>query len=170
MSSASVRAQMLAFLSAQPVAYINRWYSAEPWYVAAERLDLAANNGTGAVAWLHITDESESRSALPAVAGQKAITYKLAVVMLGVWVIPAGPTGEDAYIGPVDDMIEAVKARLRSDPKAGTGAGLDGVIFQQSQDPGDLAVQRNVPLLDPGGGALLIWQRIDTTVTEIITA
>lgn len=175
MSSATVRAQMLAFLSAQPIAYINRWYAAEPWYVAAERLNLAANNGAGAVAWLHITDESENRATLGApsggvAAGQKEITYKLAVVMLGVWAIPADAASEDVYIGPIDAMIEGVKARLRSDPKAGTGPGLDGVIFQQSQDDGDLTVARNVPLLDPGGGQLLIWQRVDTTVREIITA
>lgn len=178
MSSATVRAQLKAFCEAGSITHVNRWYAAEPWYIAAQQLGMAAGGGVGAVAWPHIADEAEERITvgapspslgLPA-SGQKQITYQVSFVMLYVFAIPSDPGSEDAYIGPLDDMIESLKVRLRSDPKAGTGVGLGGVIFEQSQAQGDLHVVRDVPMLDQQGGSLLVWQRIDTTVTEILTA
>lgn len=170
MSAATVRAQMQAFLADPAIPGMQRWYRDQPYFAAGEQWDLAANNGWGAIGWPTITDETESRITLPALTGQKEITYKVAVVLLFQWLKPSTPHAEDAYIGPLDDLIEAVKTRLRSDPKAGTGPGLGGVIFQQSQDDGDLTIARDVPRLAKGGGKVLAWQYISTTVREITTA
>lgn len=170
MSAGTVRAQLLAYLSTPGITGIETWFADEPWFAAGESWKLSANNGWGAVAWPAITDESEDRLTLPALTGQKEVTYKVSIVVLFQYVIPAGPASADAYSGPLDSVIEAVKARLRADPKAGTGAGLDGVIFQQSQDVGDLHVQRAVPHLAKGGGKVIAWNAIETTVREVITA
>lgn len=178
MSAATVRQQLVDFLSAPPITGVQKWYRDEPTFAAGETWDLRANNGWGAVGWTHITDESEERLTLgaqtptAAAAGQKKITYRVGIVVQFQWLVPSGTTQDsaDAYIDPLDGLIEAIKARLRSDPKAGTGPGLAGVIFEQSQDPGDLHVARDLPKLAKGGGKVIAWQLIETTVTEIITA
>lgn len=174
MSAATVRQQLLTFLSSPPITGIETWYLDEPWFAAGENWNLASNNGWGAIAWPHITDESEERLTLGAAtpggpaAGQKAVVYKVGIVLLFQYLIPANPASADAYSAHLDAVIEDVKDRLRSDPKAGTGPGLDGVIFEQSQDPGDLHVARDVPKRT--GGKVIAWNVLETTVREVVTA
>lgn len=178
MSAATVRAAFQTFLTTPAIPYFERCYLSEPWFAAGEQWNLKDNGGCGAIGWPHIVDESETRSTLGApspslglpASGQKEITYQVGIILLFQWLIPSTPMVEDAYIGPLDALIEGVKTRLRSDPKAGTGPGLDGVIFQQSQAAGDLHVVRDLPKLAKGGGKVIAWQRIDTTATEIVTA
>lgn len=179
MSADTVRTQLKAFLSSPAITGIGKVYRSEPWFIAGEKWSLVDNGGWGSVVWPWISDEKEDRLTLGAstpggpAAGQKAITYTVSIVVLYEYLIPASlPSGqeEDAWQAPLDTIIEGIKARLRSDPKAGTGDGLDGVIFEQSQEPGDLAVMRDTPVLAKGGGKVIVWQRIDTTVKEIITA
>lgn len=176
MSAYTVRQQLQAFLTAPPITGLQQVFVSEPLYIAGGAWNLAANQGWGAVGWPWISDEHEDRLTLGApdpargqlAAGQKTITYKVSIMLLFQYLIPAQMGSEDAWQQPLDTLIEGVKQRLRSDPKAGTAAGLGNVIFEQSQDPGDLAVTRDMPQRD--NGKVIVWQRIDTTVKEIITA
>ena len=168
MSATTVRAQMQAFLAGGNITGLQRVYLSEPWFVDGGQWDLAANSGWGAIGYVWISDDSEERISLGAVAGQKRVTYQTSIVLMFQYLIPSAPTAEDAWQAPLDEIIDGVKARLRSDPKAGTGTGLDGVIFEQSQAPGDLHVVRDMPTRT--AGKVVCWQRIDTTITEIITA
>lgn len=173
MSAATVRAQMQAFLATPGIAGIGRMYNSQPWYASGEQWKLGDNGGHGTVCWPWISDESEERIGFPAETGQKRITYKVRIVVLYQYLIPpqlALGQAEDAWQGPLDDIIEALKTRLRSDPKAGTAPGMAGVIFEQSQAAGDLAVMRDLPVLASRGGKVLCWTGIDTTVVEVITA
>lgn len=175
MSASTVRQQLKTFIDAGQITGLQPLFLSEPLYIAGGAWNLAQNAGWGAVGWPWISDEREERITLGAqypgavAVGQKKITYKVSVMVLFQYLIPAQMTaGEDAWQAPLDSIIEGVKARLRSDPKAGTASGLGDVIQQQSQEPGDLAVMRDMPQRD--NGKVVVWQRIDTTVTEIITA
>ena len=176
MSAYTVRQQLQAFLTTPAITGLNEVFLSEPLYIAGGAWNLAANQGWGAVGWPWITDEHEGRETLGApdprnnlvAAGLKTVTYKVSIMLLFQYLIPAQMGSEDAWQKPLDDLIEGVKARLRSDPKAGTAAGLGNVIFEQSQDPGDLTVTRDMPQRD--NGKVIVWQRIDTTVKEVINA
>jgi hypothetical protein len=173
-SAQTVRAQLQAFLTSPPIPGLQQVFLSEPLYIAGGAWNLAANAGWGAVGWPWISDEHEERRTLgaqtptAAAVGQKEITYKVSIMLLYQYLIPAQMGAEDGWQAPLDQIIEGVKQRLRSDPKAGTAAGLGNVIQQQSQEPGDLSVTRDMPQRD--NGKVIVWQRIDTTVTEIITA
>jgi hypothetical protein len=173
-SAATVRQAFQTFLTEPAITGLQKVFLDEPWFAAGETWNLQTNLGWGAIGWPAITDESEERITLGAAtpngpaAGQKAVVYKVGIVLLFQYLIPSSPTSEDAYSTHLDGLIEAVKARLRSDPKAGTQPGLDGVIFEQSQDPGDLHVARDMPKRT--GGKVVAWQLIETTAREIITA
>lgn len=170
MSAATVRSQLQAFLSSPPITGLEKVYRDQPWIALGGDWQLSSNAGWGAIGWLHLDEESETRATLPAVAGQKRVDYRVGLVVLYQYLIPAQlPDGqaEDAWVGPLDALLDAVKARLRSDPKAGTGPGLDGVIFQQSQDPQDLKISRDLPRRDHG--KVWSWQVVEFTVTEIVT-
>lgn len=168
MSVKTVRQALQTFLTTPAIPGVEAVYRSAFGTLTDTGWKLSSNNGWGAVLVLHIPDSQESRATLPAVAGSKAIDHKVGVLVLFQQLTGGGTvaTAPDAWVDNLDDVLEAVEARLRSDPTAGTGAG--GAIFQQSQDPGDLHVQRDLPKMLPG--KLLSWQVIETTAREIITA
>lgn len=115
---------------------------------------------------IHIMEEDEERLSVPAVQGYTLVDY---VLQLQAVVLLDG-NGED-MVDATDAAIEAVKARLRSDPYMGQ---IPAVIFQSAQSKGKkISVKRgDVLYLNTGlaNGTPVQWFNIMWTATEQITA
>ncbi len=177
MSTSAVRAALHSFFSiacqTNKVPGVNAVYRAQPWYIDGSTWDLGAGSGSGAVAFLHLVSDRETRLSMPAVAGEKQVDYDVALVVLYQFLIPSSSQisdalPEDAWVGPLDDTIDGFKDLIRSDPTAGTGPNPTGVIFQMGQDPGDLRITRELPRRS--SGKVLSWNVLEFNVTEVITA
>lgn len=169
MPAANIRAAIAAFLSAPPITGMTKVYKGEPFFVDAAEWNLAATGGWGAVGFVWIDDESESRVTLPALTGSKAVEYQAMLAVMYRWQRQSNDVtlGDyDAWIAPLDTIIDAVKTRLRSDPTLGS----PGVIFEAAQGHNDLRVRWDPPMLSAGAGIVNCLAAVDFKVTEIVTA
>lgn len=169
MSSADVRAALFTYFSTAALTGVRRVYKASPWWVDGNEWNFAVDQGSATVAFLHIAEESESRNTVPAIFGQKMVTYKVLFYILFQYLIPAAATdgvSEDDWADPLDATIDAVKVLIRADPNFGA----PDVIFQAGQDLSDLKTQRDVPFIMADGGSLGSWNSITFTVDEIVTS
>lgn len=169
MSSADVRAALFDYFSTAQIQGVRRVYKASPWWVDGNEWNFAIDQGSATVAFLHIAEENETRLTLPAVLGQKRVTYRVLFYILYQYLFPAGQTdgvSEDDWAAPLDATIDAVKDLIRADPNC----GLPASIWQSGQDAADLKTQRDVPFIMADGGSLGSWSSITFTVEEIITA
>lgn len=167
MSYATVRQALVAYFAS--IAGIQTMYRDSPWFLDQAQWGLEADKQWGAVAFLHIDRSSESRITLPAGTGSKEIEYVVSLVVQYQYLIPSilgNGLREDDWVVGLDTIIDTVKARLRADQTAGTGLG--GVIFQVGENPSDITVDQDLPILDVG--RVYSLTRVEFNVTEIITA
>lgn len=168
MSAKTVRAAIADYL--RPTPGIAKMFRDEPWIVTAEAWT-QENGLPGTVAYVHIDREAETRYALagwnPTGLG-KAISYDVSIVVLYQYDIPDQPDDKDSWVDGLDELLDALKARVRADPTLGTGEG--GVVWQAGEGglPGgpDLEVQRDLPKLN--NGKVLSWNALQFKVTEMV--
>lgn len=173
MPASTVRAAVASWISGGNIAGLNTVYRAQPWFVDGQKWNLSAQLGSGAVGFVHILEEAERRLTFPAespantsgVVGEKEITYTLGFVVLYQYLIPTDPASEDDWVDPLDTLLAAIKARLRSDPTLGTGGD---PIFEAAQDPNDCRTVHDLPRRD--SGTVQSWNVVEFHATEIIQA
>ena len=173
MSAGTVRAAVASWISGGAIAGLNSVYRAQPWFLDGQKWNLSAQLGSGAVGFVHIVEETERRITFPAegpantsgAVGQKMVTYTIGFVVLFQYLIPTDPASEDVWVDPLDTMLEAIKARLRSDPTLGTGGS---PIFQAAQDPNDCHIMHDLPKRD--SGLVMSWNVIEFHADEILQA
>jgi hypothetical protein len=90
-------------------------------YVKAQ----AAGRGMGAYMQIEFPFDSEIRRAVPGITGRKRITYQ---VVLHVFHLAHQAYAEDAE-ADVDNLIEEIKSRIRSDPS------ISGACYQAGESP-----------------------------------
>lgn len=170
MTAANVRAQIANWFQPPAVEGLQTCYPAMPYWAGGDKWELAVNDGWGAVAYVHLREESESRIGLGgATGGIKEVTYQVGLVLLFKWLIPTQlPAGQDesSYVLALDTLIDSVKARIRSDRTFGSGP--NGIIWQAGTGENDLKVARDLPRRQ--SGAVLSWQVIEFEVVEMIAA
>ena len=166
MSAAAVRAAIAQFLSVPPIQGLGAVYLAEPFFLDGSQFKMAQNNGWGAVGFLWFDSEEETRITLPALTGSKGVKYSAMFVVDYQWLRQdqTGAAQPDAWISPLDLIVEGLKTRLRADPTLGAPA----TIFEAAQSPNDLKIRWDVPYLDSGKVRCRV--AIDFEVTEIVTA
>lgn len=145
-----------------PTAGLSNTYKDEPHYVSNDAW-YTANGTHGTVAYVHIDSESESRLVITGFpeAGQQ-VTYHVAIVVLYEYLIPENEASPDAWVDGLDDVLDALKARLRADPHLGTGP--TGVVWSAAQHDGALAISRDLPKKD--SGVVRSWNVLQFQVTE----
>lgn len=122
------------------------------------------------VAALHIATEVDSRISNPATTGIVMVDYKIQLMICHFLDSVIGDEVADA----LDDMVESIKTRLRSDPFLGQGsAGFP--VFQSAQAPQDRLISVNrgdTMYLDEGvaNGAAVTWMGVEWIVTEQLNA
>ena len=169
----TVRAAVRHYLEGANIPAITRWENDAPWYLDGANWKLAPGQQYGAMAFPHIDSSMESRVALPAVTGMKAVRYEVSILFQYQYIIPTRLNGleEDDWVVGVDSIIDGLKERMRADPALGVGSpvvGPDGTVLEAAQDPNDLEVLMDLPAYDPNGGRLYLLGRLTTHVTEIV--
>lgn len=164
MSYDTVRTAMQAWLAPPNVPGLNVVYAAQPPIAGGaqygiDTFNLGNGQGSGAFAFLHIFDTSETRIAIGgATSGIKHVEYQVGVVFP---FIAVNPTGDDSYIAAWDQVADGLKARIR----AGRTLGQTGLtIWQAGEGVNDLRIQSDLPVKD--GSAVHIWSVLEVTVIE----
>lgn len=169
MSDSAVRLAIRAWFATPPIPGVQNVYRDEPWIVQGADWDVSTELGWGAILSIHLDSSEESRITLPALTGNKRVDHKVGVLIQYQYLIPdVFPDGvmEDDWVNGLDQIIDAVKTRIRSDPNMGTAPG--GVIWEAGQSPADIRISRDLPKLDRG--RVISWNLVEFDVTEIITA
>jgi hypothetical protein len=150
------------------VAGIGTVHRALPRTTPGTDFGLEANGGSGAVCWIHIDGERESRRALGgAHSGIKQVDYQVGLVIEFRSVKADAEAAQDDF----DTMIEALKERIRSDRQLGT-VGSPSPIFLagEGEQPGqpDLDVISDLPKLSNSE----VWIKgvVRVAVTELVYA
>ena len=172
MSAGTVRAAIAAFMTNPLISGLGGFYQAEPFGAPGSTREplTGGTPGAGALGFVWISEENEERQTLPVLYGNKSVEYKVTIALLYRYA-RATNTGSDtfdAWIHPLDDLVDAVKARIRSDPTFGQPS----VIFQAGQGPvGSNSVDLKTSWLKPVlvGQQIEAWVAIDLDVIEIIT-
>src|ERR1043166_10156044 len=134
MGARAVRQAIRDFIST--VDGISNAYRDEPHYVSNEAW--YTEDGThGTVAYVHLDQESETRLTITGFpdAGQQ-ITYTVGIVVLYEYLISDDETSPDNWVEGLDDVLDALKARLRSDPSMGS----TNLIWNGAQQADSLAI------------------------------
>lgn len=141
---------------------ISNAFKDEPHYVSNDSW-YTEDGIHGTVAYVHLDSESETRLVITGFpeAGQQ-ITYRVGLVVLYEYLIPDDELSPDDWVDGLDDVIDALKERLRVDPHLGTGP--DGVIWSAAQHEGALSISRDLPRKD--GGYVRSWNVLQFQVTE----
>ena len=168
MSSATVRRAVADWFASPAVQGLQRVWAAQPWYGSDREYMASVNGGWGAVGYVHLTEQSETRIALGgATGGTKEVTYRVGLVVLFKWNIPQGApvagTDESAYVTQLDQLLDDVVARLRSDRTLG------GAVWQAGENPNDVKITRDLPKR-MGNTAILAWQVVEFDVVEMVAA
>lgn len=163
MAARQVRAAIRDYIA--PTAGVTRAFKDEPRFAGEEQW-YTADGAHGTVVYVHIDDERETRLTVtgsPAVG--KQIEYDISIVILYEYVIPDDEVDPADWVDGLDDLIGALKARLRADPTMGTGTG--GVIWQAAQEDGALHIARDLPKL--ASGVVRSWNVLQFKASEMLT-
>ena len=170
MSAATVRAAIVAYLSTPPIPGLGKLYAAEPFFSPGSDRDplTGGSPGAGAVGFVWITESQEERASLPAVYGSKAVEHATTIALKYSYLRQATTSGPDAYVDPLDGLLDAVVARVRADPTFAS----NGVIFQAGEGllgaaaGKDIVVHWGQPVLV--GQRVECWVAVDVSVIEIV--
>lgn len=165
MAARQVRLAIRDYLA--PTAGVTRAFKDEPRF-AAEEAWYTADGTHGTVIYVHIDDEQESRFVLSGSpeTGQR-VEYVVSVVILYEYAIPAEEDSADDWVDGLDDIIAALKARLRADPSMGTSAlPPENQIHMAAQEDNALHIARDVP--KTSGGFVRSWNVLQFKASEIL--
>jgi hypothetical protein len=165
-SAQSLRAGIKTFVDSAAIAGLQPLFLEYPWRTAGQAFALDPVRGWAAIAWPHLDQQSEHRLTFPAGTGSKEIVYRVGLLTVFQYRIPATlPDGarEDDWSKAHDGLLDALCARLRSDQTLG------GTVLQAGEgDQPQLTIKRDLPQLN--GGVLWAWTAIEFDAAEIIQA
>jgi hypothetical protein len=165
-SAQTLRAGIKTFVTAPAITGLNKVYLDYPWRAAGKAFAVDPTLGWGAIAWPHLDHQSERRLTLPAGTGSKEVNYRVGLLTVFQYRIPANlPPGadEDVWSAAHDGLLDSLCARLRSDQTLG------GTVIQAGEgNDQQLTIKRDLPQID--NGTLWCWTAIEFDASEIITA
>lgn len=169
MSAATVRAALAAFFQSPPIPGMGVVYEAEPFFSPGQDREpiSGGTSGAGAVGFVWLHEAEETRLTLPAVTGSKRVHYLASLVLRYNYLRQTNDgtvSAPDAWIGPLDDLLDQIRTRIHSDPTFGNPA----VIFEAGQDENGVSIRWDAP--KQNGMKVECWLAVDFHVTEIVTA
>lgn len=167
MTAQTVRAGIKAFIDAGAIPGLQPLFLDYPWRTVGQAFAVDPARGWGAIGWPHLDQQSEKRLTFPAHTGAKEITYKVGLLTIFQYRIPATlPDGarEDDWSKAHDGLLDALCARLRADQTLG------GAVFQagEGEQEQQLTIKRDLPQIN--GGVLWAWTGIEFDATEMTQA
>ena len=172
MSAQAVRAAVQAYFVGQ-VTGLNQVYRAQPTFADGKNWNLATDLGSGAIGYVHLDAEKETRLTLPYQTGYKQVDYEVGLVVLYQYLIPSNTLvaqNGDEWTDALDVTLDGIKNRLRRDPTLGTSVaqGGTGLIFEAGEAKDDIMIARELPRRSPG--KVLSWNVVQFKLTEIVQA
>ncbi|WP_427130313.1 hypothetical protein [Pseudarthrobacter sp. S9] len=165
MSATTVTAAIQSFLAGTPG--ITTLYKDAPWEMTGDNWQTNALPGTPA--FIHLDHSSESRIALGGEhGGWKQVDYTVSLVLLYQYVIPSDVASKDVWVDGLNDLLDKVVTRIRSDRAFGSAGGAP--IFEAGNQDQGIQIARDLPHWDVGGGKVRSWVRVEFKVTEMIEA
>ena len=156
-----------------------------PWLLLQNQFDMkvATTPGAfGAVGIVHLVSRDESRLTVGATdptaqiptmpTGSKMVSHKIGFVIVYQYLVPSNLEGQwqDIWVMPLDNLIDGITAKIRSDPSFGTGSAGTGnttTIWQGGQDQNDIRIVRDQA--QTNGGLITLWAAIEFDLDEIVT-
>lgn len=165
MGRATVRAALQTFLTGTPG--ITTLYRDAPWEMTGDNWQ--TNGLPGTPGFLHLDHSSETRIALGGDhGGFKQVDYTASLVLLYQFVIPSDVASKDVWVDGLDQLLDNVVTKIRSDRAFGCGA--NGPIFEAGNQDQGIQISQDLPHWDTGGGKVRNWVRVEFKVTEIVPA
>lgn len=155
------------YMRAGAIAGMGRWYRDYPVRTPGAAFGVGTVGPWGAIGWPHLQQVGERRLSLPAKYGTKEITYRVGLVLGFQYRVPPNLADgdEDAWVVPLDQLLDAVCDRLRADQSLG------GICLMAGEGEGSgpqLTIQRGMPQLD--GGVLHLWTAVEFDAVVVIQA
>ncbi len=153
MSGAGVRAAVAAYVTAANITNLVEVFADPPFDMANVPADdlTPAGATTTAVGVVFIDTEDDTTIAFDGQGGRRTVTYAVSLEIL-LWDISADATTAQ---NATDALIDAVKVRLRTDPKLGTEPAGNNEIIQAAVSR--LFVERGRPERPGDGDAWACW-------------
>lgn len=173
MSRGTVRTAVATFLAGANITGLQKVFSGLPIFFPGEQLNLSADGGAGAFAYVEVGESTEQRWSVPALypgqtgSGNKGVHYDALIIVEYQYLIPvqtSAPVSPDSWSNAEDVIIQGIKDRIHSDPQLGAPT----VIFTAAQGPGGLAVSPDDPVIE--AGKVLTTREITFRITEVIQA
>lgn len=171
MSRKSVRNAVAAYFAPPVIPGLNTVFRAPVREVEGQQFFTGqGGDQSGAVAYVAVAYETDHRMSVPRVTGIKRATYRVALSILFRSTLVDTKDGDsdplEAVQDACDDIIDAIKARLRAD------ATLGGTVFSAGEGgergADDIEITSFLPRLI--GNTTMQWTVLYFVVTEIITA
>lgn len=180
MGDTSVRAAVVAYFRGQTITGLAKWYRDEPWRIEPPMFNLQANGGWGAIGFVHLDSAHETRLTVGGVSGvtptgSREVSHTVSLVISYRYQIPTAlPAGtdEDAWVAPLDTMLDQIKSAIRADPTLGTSAiQPNPTINWAGQAYGgspDIRQIRDLPIQDTNRTTVICWNRVEFDLVEFI--
>jgi len=173
MGYASIRTALVKYFA--PIPQMQTVYKEAPWIINGGDFQLTPGTTAAAVGFIHIDHSVEERITLPAYTGTKGVDYTVALVFLYKYLRPfsePGGVSPDEWVNGLDDLIDAIKTKIRADQNAAAPAS----IFQMGTGAGgsyagegpDLSVTQDLPEDNEEG--IFTLCRVEFHVYELIQA
>jgi len=141
MGRATVRAAVAAWFAPANVAGLNSTFAARPKDIPGTAFNLGGNNGSGSVLIVHLTDDSEVRTAVGgAHSGEKFNTHHIALEVI----FQSVKVDAIAAHADHDALIDALMVQIRADRTFGTNGN---PIWQAGEGAEGIKVQLAEPVL-----------------------
>lgn len=173
MSAKTVRAAIASFLQQADTPGLNLISKTMLMETPAEQAVAKGNAGAAGYIWLITHSETVASTGLPSniqPSGWRIIAYQAALIFDYYVLTPS--TSDDSWTDGLDDMVQAIKVALRSDPNIGTYGQGDCTIFSAANDfPSgnpSITVVLEAPAVLPDTQGWLVHGSIDFPVYETV--
>lgn len=181
MGYTDVRDAVTTWLRGIRIPGVQQVYRDAPWWMDENAFTWEVSGGAafGSGLFAHLSTSTEIRVTVPApnpalgrtitggFVGNKQTVYTCTVGIIYRYLIPQtypdrDAPFEDRWVDGLDQTIDLLKQRLRTDPTLGA----PDVIFQAAQE----TVTTDMDMPVKNGGYVNVWASVTFDITEIITA
>ncbi len=173
MSRNSVRKAVAAFIAPPHVTGIQTVARSAPRLISGGDFKLTGGRRSGTVAVVHINNEHEYPIDFNGGGGYRMVEYQIGILLRFKSMKLDPDTDLGVYIDDYDATVEALKARIRSDPRLGTSVDTPPYIFTAGMGgtsgpigSPDLEMTSDLPRINKGTSTLWIWGRLDMRASE----
>lgn len=174
MGAAEVRKVLAAYFAPPAIPGLATVYRGFPVTLQGSDWPIGSDTAWGAGSYLSVRESREKRISVGgAHGGIKKLTFECALVVFFRWQFTDhGPYNQtDGWVDPFDNLMDALKVRLRADRTLGCGS--EGPVWQAGEGDGegesdDVRVLVDDAQVDEDSGQVVVWAALEFTVVEML--